>query len=210
MFGADMLTFREFMLKEPLPLSTIHDAVLKFLRGRDDVVVYDAHAVNAYVDEPRMTQDVDIMALNGEKFAEELRKFIADKFHIAVRVRNIRDGLCYRIYQVRKDGNRHLVDVRPVDSLPTATMVEEVPILAPAELVAAKVISFKQRKGKPKSGSDWRDLAILLLTFPELKTETGKVKESLESSNASPAVFDTWREIVETEITPESDEDEFQ
>ena len=30
-----------------------------------------------------------------------------------------------------------------------------------------------RRHGTPKSGTDWRDLAVLLLAFPELKTELG-------------------------------------
>ena len=55
MFGDGALTFREFATREPLPLATIHDAVLDFLRGRDDAVLYGAQAVNAYVDESRMT-----------------------------------------------------------------------------------------------------------------------------------------------------------
>src|SRR5215831_1469772 len=65
MFGDGSLTFREFAMREPLPLATIHDAVLDFLRGRDDAVLYGAQAVNAYVDEPRMTQDVDIASPRG-------------------------------------------------------------------------------------------------------------------------------------------------
>ena len=60
MFGDDSLTLREFAMREPLPLATIHDAILDFLRNRDDAVLFGAQAVNAYVDEPRMTQDVDI------------------------------------------------------------------------------------------------------------------------------------------------------
>jgi hypothetical protein len=55
MFGDGSLTFRKFATREPLPLATIHDAVLEFLRGRTDVVLSGAHAVNAYVDESRMT-----------------------------------------------------------------------------------------------------------------------------------------------------------
>ena len=51
MFGDGSLTFREFVMREPLPLATIHDAVLEFLRGRDDAVLFGAQAVNAYVDE---------------------------------------------------------------------------------------------------------------------------------------------------------------
>jgi len=56
MFGDGSLTFQEFAMRESLPLATIHDAVLEFLRGRDDAVLYGAQAVNAYVYEPRMTQ----------------------------------------------------------------------------------------------------------------------------------------------------------
>ena len=34
MFGDGSLTFREFMMREPLPLATIHDAILfEFLPG---------------------------------------------------------------------------------------------------------------------------------------------------------------------------------
>ena len=56
--GEGTLTFKEFAAKEKLPLSGIHNAVLEFLQGRDDAVIYGAHAVNAYVDETRMTQDL--------------------------------------------------------------------------------------------------------------------------------------------------------
>ncbi len=47
MLNADVLTFKEFMMHEPLPLSTLHRAVLDFLRRRDDVVLFGAQAVNA-------------------------------------------------------------------------------------------------------------------------------------------------------------------
>src|SRR5207247_1855264 len=98
MFGDGSLTFREFAMREPLPLATIHDAVLEFLRGRDDAVLYGAQAVNAYVDESRMTQDVDVMSPRAAELAEEIREFLNKRFHIAVRVREVRDGLGYRVY----------------------------------------------------------------------------------------------------------------
>src|SRR2546427_5172316 len=104
--NAGVLTFKEFAMREQLPLATIHDAVLEFLRGRDDAVLYGAQAVNAYVTESRMTQDVDIASTRAPELAEELRKFLNQRFHIAVRVRKVREGLGYRIYQVRKPENR--------------------------------------------------------------------------------------------------------
>jgi hypothetical protein len=57
MFDAGTLTFQEFATSEPLPLATIQNAVLEFLRGRNDEVISGAQAVNAYVSEPQMTQD---------------------------------------------------------------------------------------------------------------------------------------------------------
>src|SRR5438477_9582131 len=160
MFGDGSLTFQEFITGEPLPLVTIHDAVLEFLRGRDDAVLYGAQAVNAYVSEARMTQDVDIASTRAAELAEELRAFLNQRFHIAVRVRQVRGGIGYRIYQVRKSENRHVVDVRPVDILPPAQRVRKVLVSSPPELIAGKLAAFVQRRGKPKSGTDWRDLAI--------------------------------------------------
>src|SRR3954468_2005554 len=85
MFGDGSLTLREFAMREPLPLARIQDAVLEFLRHRDDAALFGAQAVNAYVDEPRMTQDVDILSPRAAELAEELRSHIAATFHIAVR-----------------------------------------------------------------------------------------------------------------------------
>src|SRR5437588_9675752 len=139
MFGDGSLTFREFIMREPLPLATIHDAVLEFLRGRDDAVLFGAQAVNAYVNESRMTQDVDIMSPRAIELAEELRAYLNQRFHIAVRVRRVREGIGYRIYQVRKPENRHLVDVRPVEDLPPSQRIKEVLVVTPPELIAGKV-----------------------------------------------------------------------
>src|SRR5438876_12419357 len=112
MLGDGGLTVREYILREPLPLATIHAAVLGFLRHRDDAALFGAQAVNAYVDEPRMTQDVDILSTRAAELAEELRKHLADTFKIAVRVREVASGRGFRVYQLRKPKNRHLADIR--------------------------------------------------------------------------------------------------
>ncbi len=92
------LTFREFIMHESLPLSEIHEAVFEFIRRRDDVALFGAHAVNAYVSEPRMTQDVDLVSPRAETFTNELRDFLNRRFHIAVRIRKIASGRGYRLY----------------------------------------------------------------------------------------------------------------
>lgn len=209
MLNAGVLTFKEFAMREPLPLATVHDAVLEFLRGRDDVVLFGATAVNAYVDEPRMTQDIDLMSPRAAELAEELRECLSERFHIAVRVRMIGAGKGYRVFQIQKSGNRHLVDVRSIDSLPRANRIDGILVITVPELIARKVISYDSRRGQPKSGTDWRDLALLLLSFPELKKESGEVAEMLHSLNAKEDQLDAWRALVGQEIHKPDDEAEF-
>ena len=191
-------------MHEPLPLSTIHGAVLEFLQGREDVVLFGAQAVNAYVSEPRMTQDVDLLSVRAKEFAEELRTHLSETFHIAVRVREIKEK-GFRLYQVRKEGNRHLVDVRQIENFPETETIEDIRILSPLELIASKVISYHSRRSKPKSGTDWRDLAVLLLRFPELKE---KVAANLQAKNVGEAILETWAEIERQDFQfEETDED---
>ncbi|MFN0120142.1 MAG: hypothetical protein ACKV2V_06540, partial [Blastocatellia bacterium] len=157
----------------------------------------------------RATQDVDVMSTRAAELAEELGAWLANRFHIAVRVREIKEGAGYRIFQLQKDGNRHLVDVRAVSSFPGMGRLDGVQVLAPADLIASKVISFRMRQGKPKSGTDWRDLALLLLAFPELKTDPGPVTDCLLASGANTAILDVWRELVAQELIPETEDDDF-
>ena len=209
MFHADVLTLQEFAVQEQLPLTTIQRAVLEFLRGRDDIVVFGAQAVNAYVNEPRMTQAIDLIATKAEAVAEEIRAHLVAQFHIAVRIREVANGRGYRVFQVRKAGNRHLVDLRSAESVPAARRIADILVMAPDELIASKVISYYQRRGKPKSGTDWRDLALLLLTFPELKSESSTVTSCLLAASAGAPIMDLWHHLVETPIEIEEDEDEF-
>jgi hypothetical protein len=204
------LSFREWAMGEPLPLATVHTAVLEFLRGRNDVALYGAQAVNAYVTQPRATQDVDIAALHAVEVAEEIRAYLNQRFHIAVRVREVRDGIGYRIYQVQKPQNRHLVDVRPSDPLPPTRLVAGVQVVTPEELIAGKVQALHSRRAKPKSGTDWRDLAMLFLSFPELKADPSVVRARLEAAGADEAVLATWAELAAQEVLPEDEDDEFQ
>jgi hypothetical protein len=209
MLNAGALTFEEFAMREELPLATIHDAVLEFLRGRDDVALFGAQAVNAYVSEPRMSHDVDLISTRARELAEDLREHLSERFHIAVRQQVIGTGKGYRLFQIHKPRNRDLVDLRPAKSLPSAERIEDVLVMSPPELIAHKVISFHARRGQPKAGTDWRDLAMLLLTFPELKKEQGGVSKALRSLNASEEVIKAWVELVAQKILEPEDDGEF-
>ena len=209
MFGDGSLTFREFVMRESLPLATIHDAVLEFLRGRDDAVLFGAQAENAYVDEPRMTQEVDILSARAAELAEELKNALHQRFQISVRIRSIKAGMGYRLYQLRNPQNRHLVDVRSVDSLPPHQSVDGVLVLTPAELISSKVLSMVGRPKTAKGLIDEADLRRLLLVFPELKTAEGTVAECLRAGQNAETMLAVWRDLVSQEFLPEDEQSEF-
>lgn len=203
------LTFREIVMNDPLPKGVLQQAIFDFLQGRDDTAVFGAMAVNAYVDERRMTEDVDVVTTSAAELCEALQQRLNQQFHIAVRVREVREGSGFRIYQLAKPKNRHLVDVRPVEALPPTQRIDGILVVTPVEVIAGKVLSCVRRRGKPKSFTDRRDLAQMLLKFPDLKVFEGEVKERLESYEADEDVLAMWHEVVNQEIVPEEDDDEF-
>jgi len=209
MFSAGTLSLREFIIGEVLPLATLQRAILEFLRGRDDAVVFGAQAINAYVSEPRSTQGIDLLSSRAEPLAEELRAYLAERFHIAVRVRRLDTSLDYRVDQLQKPRSRHLVDIRGTDNMPASQRLADILVIAPAQLIATKVIAFSRRKGQPKSGTDWRDVAILLLTFPELKCHPSPVTDALQAGGATEVDIQIWTEkFVSREIEANSEWDD--
>lgn len=196
-------------MREQLPLAALHDAILNFLRHRDDAVLFGAQAVNAYVDEPRMTQDVDILSTRAAEFAEELRAHLARAFTIAVRTREVAAGRGFRIYQLRQPSNRHLADVRSVTELPPTTLIADVRVPIVEVLIAQKVMSAGSRSAQPKGDTDRRDLKVLLLAYPSLKSDDGPVRMRLVASGASEAILSEWQRIVATPIQSPAEDDEF-
>jgi hypothetical protein len=156
-----------------------------------------------------MTQEVDILSPRARELADEIKTCLREKFRIAVRVREVREGEGFRIYQVKEPRNRHLVDVRHVESLPPVERVSDLLIVSPPELIANKVIARERRRDTPKSGTDWRDLAMLLLTLPELKSDPGPVRDRLEAAAATPAALEAWKGLVAQQILPEDEDSEF-
>ncbi|WP_071455757.1 hypothetical protein [Gloeomargarita lithophora] len=189
-------------MAEPLPLAQIQQTILGFLQGRQDVALFGAYAVNAHVAEARMTQDVDILALQAQAFTTALNNHLHQKLPIAVRVREIKPGLAWRIYQIRKPENRHLADVRSVAQLPATEWIGNMQVLTPLELALNKLVAYHARRNQPKSGTDWRDLTLLLLRFPELKCQ---VSERLIQENYELEIQQTWASIATLELTQADD-----
>ncbi len=204
-FKEKSITFREFAMREPAPLAAIQECVLELLRNRDDAAVFGAQAVNAYVDVPRMSQDVDILSLDAAALSELIRQQLHKQFGIAVRIREVASGKAFRIDQVRQPQNRHLVDVRQVSELPVCERLEKILVPRPAELISQKVISVAARSKTAKGMTDMADLRRLLLTFPDLKTTDGLVRDALQRGNAEVDAVKAWDEIVASEIEPEDE-----
>ena len=191
---------------ESLPLARIHEAVLEFLRHRADAALFGAQAVNAYVDEPRMTQDVDILSPRAAALAEELRAHLADTFRIAVRVRSAGGGKGFRVFQLREPKNRHLADVRQVDHLPPTRIVADIQVPTPEELIAQKVVSMVRRRGQPKSDTDRRDIKVLLIAHPPLRAPHGPVRDRLIATAADAETIEAWDALVAEPIALDEDD----
>ena len=205
-FKERSITFQEFALSEAVPLSAIQEAVLEFVRGRDDALVFGAQAVNAHVDEPRMCQIVDIMAIDAETFAETLRLHLNERSHIAVSTQTVAGGMGFRIDQVRQPSNRHLVDIREIETLPECQRIEGVLVPTPTELITQKLMSLVSRLKTAKGMTDMADLRRILLKFPTLKVAEGAVVERLRQQHAAQAVHEAWQSIVAEEIEMDDDD----
>jgi hypothetical protein len=205
LLGDAPLTLREFMTDEPVPLASIFREVMSLLATRDDAVVFGAHAVNAYCEPERMTADIDVLSTNAAGLADDVRAVISDRFRIAVRVREVVPG-GFRVYQLRKPKNRHLVDVRQVQQLPEFREIGGIRVVEPAELAAMKSISIAARRGQEKGLSDRLDLHRLLRAFPDLRSETGPVPVRLLAIGADFAALAAWREVVQAPLEVGDDE----
>ena len=201
------LPLRESMTSNKVSLADISRAVASFIAGRRDVVVFGAHAVNAYVQEERMTSDIDVLSTNAEGLAEELRAHLAAKFHIAVRVRAMtKRGAGFRVYQLAKPKNRALIDVRQEARLPKAVAKLGVRFVEPVTLLAMKVESYAARRNQIKGDTDRADVRRMLATFPELRKRRGKVADKLRANGASDEVIKIWHDFVSERLDPEDDE----
>lgn len=125
-------------------------------------------------------------------------------------MRTVREGIGYRLYQLAKPKNRHLGDIKPVEKLPERQRIAAVLAVSPLEVTAGKVLSCVRRMGKPKSFTDRRDLAYLLLKFPQLKDPDGPVLARLVELGADEQALSFWRQLAVEEVLPEDDADEFE
>lgn len=212
-----MLALNEYLMREPLPLATVHEAIIDVCRGRSDVCLFGAQALNRHTGAPRMTQDVDIMAENPQHFADALATALQQRFprEMAIRVRVVRRGtktLGYRVYQSRSEargGNRHLADVRAFD-VPRrhVTKTDGVQYTDAKLTIAMKAIAAAVRTNRAKRLQDLADLARLVVAMPEVTAEELEpLWVELQAPQSARSVFEEMRSSGS--LAAETDEDSF-
>jgi len=184
-------------------LGEIQRSLLSFLQHRSDLVLFGAYAVNAYLEpsEVRMTADIDLQALAGQTLADGIKDHLHQEFYLAIRYREIKPNLAWRVYQVLNSGNRHLVDIRQVSHLPDFEIINGIQVLKPLDLMVSKVKSAYARQNQPKGFTDLRDLYSLLLTFPQWQNQ---IADHLED----PALQEFWQLIQGRSISAPSTDDD--
>jgi hypothetical protein len=204
-----MLSITEFITQEPLPIHRIHEAIFEFCRGREDVVVFGAQAVNLYSPTERMTQEVDLLSGQPEELANALARVLGDQFHVAVRVREVSAGKGFRVYQIANQGNRHLADVRLAEfPLDDAVERQGVRFVSLPIMVAMKVRALAKRRLAPKGATDLADLRRLLIAHPELREKTGSVADAIARSGGGAETLRTWHELLEEPVLTDEESDE--
>jgi hypothetical protein len=148
------------------------------------------------------------MTTSPAELAEEIRGFLVERFHAAIRVREVADGKSVRVFQLHKPRNRHLVDVRRVAALPAHRIIDGIAVVTPELLLAQKVVGAAARTQTAKGLTDLADIRRLLIQFPALKTEHGPVETLLGEMAAEERARAMWADIITQEILP--DEDDFE
>jgi hypothetical protein len=192
-----MLTAAEYHMRETLPIFLIQEAIFEFCRGQPDIAIYGAQAVNLYVANARMTQDVDILCVNPAAVAAAMARRLGEVFQVAIRVREFRPGLAYRIFQLRAEGNRHLADARLAE-FPLTDVVEQdgIRYVGLALLTALKVTALVKRKLAPKGATDLADVRRILLGHPELRQDEGDVARAIRLVGGADPELRQWHTLL--------------
>jgi hypothetical protein len=99
------------------------------------------------------------------------------------------------------------VDVQQVEQLPPNQLVMDIRVPTPEELIAQKIVSCSIRGAQPKGDTDRRDLKLMLLRHPQLKSESGPVMERLKANAADAAAIEQWHRLVASDIRADESED---
>jgi hypothetical protein len=156
-----------------------------------------------------MTQDVDLLSPRPREEADALAQALGSRFRVAVHTREVGAGTGFRIYQLRREGNRHFADVRLAE-FPLDDSIERDGILYVSlpTLIALKLRALSRRRLAPKGATDLADLRRLLLSNPELRSEQGPVSDAIQRIGGGEDVASTWRELLSEPTVTDEEVDE--
>lgn len=196
-------------MHEILPIHRIQEAIFDFCRERQDLAIFGAQAVNLYVNQPRMTQDVDLLCASPADLAAALALRLGEQFHIATRVRELRPGKAYRVFQIRAEGNRHLADLRLAE-FPLTDLVERdgIRYVGLPVLTALKVCALVKRRLAPKGATDLADLRRILLAHPELRRDEAGILEAIRVVGGAEPERQQWRTLLTEPLVSDEDSDD--
>jgi len=154
--------------EEPLPLATIHEAVLEFLRNRNDAALFGAQAVMLTWMSRRMT-GWDILSTPPVIWPRKLRGHLAKAFtspHEFAKWPRERDSASINF------ASQRIATWRCAGRLmrfpPTQLVAEDARAHAGGIDRAKSDWPTTRGRANRKGGTDSRDLMLLLLAFPHL------------------------------------------
>jgi len=142
--------------------------VLEFLRGPRRPLFFLERRLLTPTSPSAHESGHDLVSTRAAELARSCREHLANVSMLPFaceRLAKTKDIASFKF----RNRNRHLVDLRKVESLPHAERIEDVLVNLSADLIAQKVISYHGRRGQPKAGTDWRDLAMLLFDADAFK-----------------------------------------
>lgn len=204
-----MFTAAEYHMREASPLFRIQEAIFEFCRDQPDVAIFGAQAVNFYVKQPRMSQDVDLLCTRPGVVAADLARSLGELFHIATRVRELASGKAYRVFQIRSEGNRHLADLRLAE-FPLTDLVERdgIRYVSLPVLAALKTCALVKRRQAPKGATDLADLRRILLAHPELRQDQAGVAEAIRVVGGGQEEITQWTALLAEALVSDEESDE--
>lgn len=155
-----------------------------------------------------MSQDVDILSPVPAETARALAEWLGGEFHIAARVREVKAGIGFRVYQKRSESNRHLADVRlldfTIDSVHVVDGIRYVPLLT---LFAMKLTAWSRRRMAPKGGTDLADLRRLLLVHRDALVDA-RVRDAIALVDGGEEADRAWEELRDQPMVSDDDFDD--
>jgi len=155
------MTMQEYRDKTAVTKETIQREVLRFLEGRQDIVLVGAWAVNSHtsIGDERQTSDIDFMTRSIQELGVLLCAHIMAALDIVVFGQSF--PRLVRIYRMVDDKEQGLIDVMWTEKLPEFVVIGDCQTATVEELIKMKTLASEQRQDEAKRLTDLADIVRL-------------------------------------------------